>query len=347
MNFNYIKYLLLLPVISLSSLSCSSSYSKFEYTIKNNQYDGEFPYPKLASNLEQIGNSIYRVNSIAFYESYIFSDSSKYNLSDLNTNIIQTKSLNSTIINRTELGTGTMIYSVDGTVGILTCAHVVNYPDTIVTYFARADGVLTNKVQSISFKTKENVYVAGLPEGSNVDVVLLSSKLDIALLGRKFGSAYTNRFSSFNYPFGSAKDLTWGTFVYLFGFPLNYKMLSRAIVSNPDFDGKGSFFIDASINHGYSGGIILALRGAAANFELVGMIDWVPENGNNVLEPAPIDESQNYSPLVPYKGDIFVNRLRQMKYGIARAISIEAIKKYLAYNMQALIDYGFDKSIVR
>jgi len=304
--------------------------------VNGNGYDNEFPYQNSSDDLKKIGNTIYRINSIAFYQSYIFDDSSKYTISGLNDSMIQKKAIKSIVINKTSFGTGVMIYSEGGTIGILTCAHVVNFPDTIITYFAEANGLFTNYVQSISFKTKENVYVAGLPEGSNVDVVLSNDANDVALLGRKYGIKYSDRFSSFSYRFGDAKELKWGTFVYLLGYPLNYKMVSSAIVSSPNYDNKGSFLIDASVNRGFSGGIVLALRNGVPNFELVGIIDWVPEENQSVLEPAPIGESRRYSPLVPYKGDVFVKQLNYMQYGIARAISIGEIKEYFAKNIRYL-----------
>lgn len=347
MNFSFVKYLLFLPAVTICNISCSSSSNMFHGLIdKATGYNNEFPYQNTSEDLEKIGSTIYRINSIAFYQSYVFDDSSRYIISELSDSVIQKKSVKSIVINRTAFGTGTMIYSKGGTIGILTCAHVVNFPDTIITYFAKANGIFTNYVQSISFKTKEKVYVAGLPEGSDVDVVLSNDDIDVALLGKKYGIKYSDSFSPFSYGFGNAKELKWGTFVYLLGYPLNYKMVTRAIVSSPNYDNKGSFLIDASVNRGFSGGIILALRNSVPNFEFVGIVDWVPEENQSILEPAPIGYSRRYSPLVPYKGEIFVKQLSYMQYGIARAISIEQIKEYFAKNILALTDYGFDNSIL-
>ena len=45
---------------------------------------------------------------------------------------------------QTNSGTGTVIYSNEGKVGILTCAHVVEFPDTIISYFADSKEISHN-----------------------------------------------------------------------------------------------------------------------------------------------------------------------------------------------------------
>ena len=67
------------------------------------------------------------------------------------------------------------------------------------------------------FPLKKNrvIYVAGFPEGSQVEVLAKDRDSDIALIGRKYGAQKGIYFPSFNYPLGKAKEVDWGTFVYL------------------------------------------------------------------------------------------------------------------------------------
>ena len=339
--FRYVKLILGLFFI-LVNISCSNgSYKTVTAVSQSNKYDSEFPYRDGSSQLEEISNTIYRINSIAFYHVYIFADDSNIKLNDIDDDVIKKFSVKNSYINKTSSGTGTVIYSSNGTVGLLTCAHVINFPDTIVSYFSDTNGVYTKIVQSISFKTKQVIYVAGFPEGSEVNEILSDKLLDVAVLGNKFGPMYDKYFHLFNYPFGNAGELRWGTFVYFFGFPLNYKMLSKAIVSSPDYDKFDSFFIDGVINSGCSGGIVLAIRDGIPNFELVGIIDWVPDESENILQPAPLEEPYKYNPLVPYKGDNYVKEEKFLKYGMAKVISIESVVEFLKKNKKYFINNGY------
>lgn len=330
------------------NLSCSSSYYRPQSQKANNgEYDSEFPDQNASDQLEEISNSIFRVSSIAFYRTYTFGDTSRIKKTDLSEGLIKQNSIKSTVTDKPILGTGTLIYLNSGAAGILTCAHVVSFPDTIITYFVDSAGVFMDYIESISFKMKQDVYVAGFPEGSEVNIILKDDQLDIAFLGRQFDAASVSKFQVFNYPFGSSKELKWGTFVYLMGFPLNYKMVSRAIVSNPGYDRNGTFLIDAPVNRGFSGGIILALRDGVPNFELVGLIQSVPEEDENVLKPATIDKKYRYSTAVPYKGLAYVNQLKLFNYGIAKAVPVDLIVNYLKKNKELLISKGYDLSIFK
>ena len=328
------------------NLSCSTSYRQSaQSTEGGNGYLSAFPDKNASDQLEEISNSIFRVSSIAFYRTYTFSDTSRILRSDLSDELIKQNSIKSTVIDKPALGTGTLIYSKLGLVGILTCAHVVSFPDTIITYFAEANGIFSDYIQSISFKTKQNIYIAGFPEGSTVDIILENDDLDIALLGRQFDIKSMTKYRAFDLPFGSSNELKWGTFVYLMGYPLNFKMISRALVSNPNYDKNGSFLIDAPINRGFSGGLILAVRGKVPNFELVGLVQSVPEEDENVLEPAAIDKRYKYSETVPYRGPDYVKKLKIFNYGIAKVVPINAVINYLRQNKNLLINKGYKLSI--
>lgn len=328
--------------LMILNLSCSSIIYRTAHTaLSDGKYDSEFPYNNSSKQLEEISNSLYRINSIAFYKAYIFADNSKFKLKNLTDAIVRNQSIKTTFLDKSSSGTGTVIYSSNGTVGLLTCAHVVDFPDTLVTYFGNKDGTYTDEVQSIAFKSSQSIYAAGFPAGSEVKEILSDKDIDIAVLGNNFGPKYALSFPEFKYPYGGAKDLEWGSFVYVFGFPLNYKMISSAIVSSPNYDKNGSFFIDAVVNRGYSGGIVLAVRDGVPNFELVGIIEWVPEESDNVLTPAPLPETLKYNPLVPYNGEQYVKQEKVLKYGIAKVISIETIIDFLEKNKDYFLSEGY------
>ncbi len=229
-------------------------------------------------------------------------------------------------------GTGTVIYFNEGKVGILTCAHVVEFPDTIISYFADSDGGFTKFVQVIFLKESQSIYVAGFPEGSEFELLVSDKKSDLAIIGKDYKALSDLRFPVFNYPVGKGKELDWGSFVYIFGYPIHQQMVTKAIVSNPNRDEFGSFLVDAVVNNGMSGGIVLAIRDGVPNFELVGMIQWVPEEEENILVPKALKNNERYNPIVPYKGEEYVKRYSSIRYGIARVISAEKISSFIKEN---------------
>ncbi|MCK7525806.1 MAG: hypothetical protein MZV64_53460 [Ignavibacteriales bacterium] len=46
-------------------------------------------------------------------------------------------------------------------------------------------GFATNYIESISIKEKQVIYVAGFPEGSQVEILAIDNQSDIALIGKK------------------------------------------------------------------------------------------------------------------------------------------------------------------
>jgi hypothetical protein len=147
------------------------------------------------------------------------------------------------------------------------------------------------------------------------------------------------RFRTFDFPLGKANELRWGTFVYVFGFPANYKMISKGIVSNPNYDKKSSFIIDAVANQGLSGGIVLAIRDGVPNFELVGMVLTAPAEYEYVLRPKKDDVVLLGS---EYIGPVITGARKNIKYGITKVLAIESIMKFIENNSKILLENNID-----
>ena len=107
-------------------------------------------------------------------------------------------------------------------------------------------------------------------------------------------------------------------------------------------DGQGSFLIDAVVNRGFSGGIVLGIRDGIPNFELVGIIRAIPEETEYVLQPERLKNNIQYSPVVPYRGDAYAIQKEDLKYGIAKVIPIEIIEGFLKDNKEKLSDLGYN-----
>lgn len=322
--------------------SCTSTsiYEKVYPTLADGKYDSEFPYRSSSKQLEEISNCIRLINSIAFYTSYIFSPSSNYTKSDLKKIDFEKTAIQKVYFNRTASGTATLIYKNQSNILFLTVAHVVSFEDTLISYFVNQDGTISNYIQSISIKTRQTNYIPDIPSGGELDIILMDKNLDIAFLGKKLFSTDVLDISVFNYPWGNSFELEWGNFVYVFGYPMNYKMVSKALVSTSSKE-RNTFLIDAVFNRGSSGGIVLAIRDGVPNFELVGLVKSVPADFQYVIHPLTKEHNLEFNPLIPYKGDVYVEKEQIMRTGITKVISIEAVKEFIELHKAYLASKGF------
>lgn len=337
-----INIIILLASIVLTISGCSSTIYKAAYpTLNDGKYDSEFPYKGSSDELEQIGKTVNRINCIAFYRAYIFNYGTNVKRSQLTAEFLDKKSNSTGYFDKTSSGTATTIFSENGKVGMLTCAHVVTFPDTILSFFTDADGRFTEYLESVSIRDRQLNYVAGFPGNGEVDIIKKDNEKDLAFLGKEFSKFDNVSYPVFPYPSGKAKELEWGSFVYLMGYPMNYKMVSKAIVSSPNIDGNGGFLLDAVINRGFSGGVVLGIRDGIPNFELLGIIRSVPEEVEYVLQPEKLKSNGQYSPVVPYRGDMFAIQKEQLKYGIARVVPIEIISEFLSENSKFFLENGY------
>jgi len=338
------KYINLIKSFFLVSLilffACSQRIYKVAYpTLSDGKYDSEFPYKSCSSELKRITETVRKVYSNVQYKNFIFSYDQKVTRKNLTSEILK-QAEDVVYFFRTVSGTGTVIFNKNLKVAILTCAHVFVKPDTLFTYFGSNKRGDKRYIQSIALKEVQENLVAAFPEGGNCEILLLDKISDIAILGKEFSKPPKLRIPVFDYPFGKAHELEWGSFVYLLGFPKGYKIITKGIVSDPDRDQKGSFLIDALFNSGMSGGILLAIKDGVPNFEVVGITTSAAAEYATVLIPE--RQVHNYDESIPYGGDIYVANKKNINYGITRAISSEAILDLLQKNKNMLKRKGFD-----
>ncbi|MGD0591380.1 MAG: serine protease [Bacteroidota bacterium] len=327
----------------LLSLSCSStSYREVCPTLADGKYDSEFPYRGCSDQLEKISESVRMISCIAYYKSYFFPPETKIRLSDLQDPLLKKKAIKEVFLNRTSSGSATTIYSENKRIALLTCAHVVDFLDTMITYYREENRKETEFIQSIAVKDRQSIYAASIQGSRDLEILAIDKGSDLAVVGQRMYEQSAQNVAVFNYPLGKAKELEWGTFVYLFGYPTGYQMVTKGIVSSPNRDKQGSFLTDAVSNRGFSGGIVLAIRDGVPNFELVGMVTLVPARQQYFMTPFKEGEIADFELDAPFKGDIYVESRTDIMYGIAPAISSEVIVDFLERNQQQLQEKGYD-----
>lgn len=307
------------------------------------QYDSEFPQKPASPYLEHFARTIKLVSSLTFYRTYEFSLEQALTLKDVSAKDFnaQQKAQHSAIAQRPSSGTAVLI-SVNGNyLTLLTCAHIVHEPDTLLYFYQDKNQQSSPFVQSMSIKSKQNISIPLLPPGGAVRILALNRKNDLALLGIKLNSLPKLPLAVLDVKWGRAARLKWGSFVYLLGFPNGKKMVTSALVSEPNRDKQHNFLVDANLPQGISGGIVLALRDGVPYFELVGIANALSGREEFVLRPDPLARLSQLARNLPYTGDIYVGTQMSPVSGITYAIGIENAKELIEQHRGQIERMGY------
>jgi hypothetical protein len=338
------SFLCCLVFLAFLAFSCSSYiYERANPALVDGKYDSEFPYRASSEVLGQISESIRTINCIGTYKTYSFDELEKVVRSDVGAQLLQTKASTAFFSDKSVRGTATVIANDGSRIAFLTCAHVVDFPDTVVAYYPGPDGKPTPIIRTVSVKIKQFNFVSPMPEGGNVDTVFLDVNDDIAVLGTFLRTQNPQAIPELHFGLGKAKELEWGTFVYVFTFQAGIKMVTKAIVSSPRKEPDNSFYIDAVLSGGSSGGVALAIRDGIPNFEVVGLVRVVPARFSYYLAPKDTGE-EPYDLDSPYTGDIFIQKRTDLEMGVTKCISAETIRKTLEEHKEAMLNQGYDCS---
>ena len=324
-------------ILLLVMCGCRTSNTDANHSFSNdNKYDSEFPSKSVSKELEYISKTVKKLDVLAFYSTYYFPPNSNINHHNINDSILNAYSANMTITHESVSGTASVIYNDNDQIGLLTCAHVIDFKDSIFSYHENE----RNYLQTISIKIKQQNHINGLPEGEPIEIAAINIEKDIALLMKKIITTDQN-IHVLNYPIGKMTDLQWGSIIYIMGYPHGNLMVTRAIVSLSDKMNSGIFVTDALYNHGISGSPVFAIRDGMPNFELVGIASSSAAQASNILVPD--DNFKIVNKLKePYSGKIFVDKNKLISYGVNYSVSIDEIMSFISYNKDSLLEKGFD-----
>ncbi|MGB5875321.1 MAG: serine protease [Bacteroidota bacterium] len=344
----FLQGLAFLVAAELSGCSASSppggAEDRAPLPERDGAYDAGFPNEGLSEYLEGIGESIKMVSCVAYYRVYPFDEGDSLRASDITPGLLEEQQDRSFFTNTTSSGTGTVIYFDGFRVALLTCAHVVSFPDTLLAHHYRTGDKPTPFVRSVSVKEKQSTYVAVFPEGGDMEILALDARSDCAILGKEFKKPPSRPIRELEYPFGEADELGWGALVYIFGYPSGQQMLTRGIVSRPRRGGEETFFLDAVLGPGYSGAPAMALRDGVPNFECVGLVTEI--SGQKKLYIVP-EETVEYEPGSPYEGDIYIRQRTDLAFGVSQAVSAEAVDRFLQAHRNELAGRGYPVQLRR
>jgi hypothetical protein len=333
-NINIILILLIFLVVGCMR---SVQYSKTNQ-IKDGKYDSEYPIQPVSDELEKILQTVKMVSVLSYYNNYTFPLESKITKEMVMKDNFEDKADHKYFLNQPATGTSTVIYYQNRKVGLITCAHILDFPDTVYTYYQNSLGNPSEFVASVTIKTRQANNVIELPDIDDFEIIAMDSELDIAFIGKDLEINPSFPIPVFNYKIGAAEELQWGTHVYLFGYPRGKKMVSSCITSKP---GGKNFLIDAALPRGISGGLILATRDGIPNFEIVGMANAISAEKKQYLAPKRMEDQSEYDIQTPYTEDAYIKLHEEIYYGVTHAISIETIMDFLNDNESKLKAKGY------
>ncbi len=341
------KFLLYIFIILLSIInySCSTTITTVsDVGLKDNKYDRDFFQVEDNNRLDKLVNSVKMINCLAYYESYLFDKSMNLTLNNIKTTDYKSGARSTYHSTETASGTATIIYSNKGKVALLTCAHILNFPDTLIIYFKNQNGSNSEFIESISLKTKQTNLLPEYTAPNEVKILSIDQGSDIAIVGKEVSSLSASKYIPFGLITGNSDELSWGTKVYIIGYPLNNKMITTGLVSPLQKNQKEYFFVDAVFNRGFSGGIVLAVRDGAPNFEVVGMLKSGTVHKNFRLKPNTNNPDFVYLPQAPFNGEILVEQETDIKYGVTKIMTIEKILEFMNDSKNILEELGYDYS---
>lgn len=341
---NMNKYVTLLAALLLIlSFGCSQTITTVtDKNLTDRKYDTDFVQINENNKIDELVNSVKMLNSIAYYKSYIFDIKKNITLEKLKNTGITKESYTSVYSTETASGTATVIYSHNGKTALLTCAHVLDFPDTLINFFKDKNGRNTDIIESVTIKSRQTNILPELTPPNKIDVLILDDKNDIAIIGSDELKDKIKLREVLSLKAGSSNELTWGTKVYMIGFPLNYKMITSGLVSPIRNTDKSYFLVDAIFNKGFSGGLVLGVRDGAPNFEIVGMVKSGTVNRSLYLKPNVEKPDFKYLPKVPYNDEIIVDEEAIMKYGVTKIMGIETILDFMSNNSVKLKNLGYN-----
>ncbi|MBN1542012.1 trypsin-like peptidase domain-containing protein [candidate division KSB1 bacterium] len=328
-------------VVFLYGCAPFSPLRTIDRSVVEERYESDFEAAGGGPALSRALNSVERIYCSAEYTTYHFSKRQTLQRHQLSATTLN-RAISRSRMTRSVYGTGTLVDSHASGVLIVTCNHIADFSDTLLTFRRDPDGRSTPFIESVSIKIRQTLSAPALSEDTELQILGRDRDKDILLLVGRFAVPRVLTVSVFPFGFGAARDLEWGSKTVLLGFPRSVKSITRGMVSNPMLQSDGKFTIDALFNMGYSGAPVLAVRQDGRGFEWVGMALSAAGESLPILIP---EQGFGLAGSEEYSGMMWTHRLDRIFYGLCYAVSAEEIIRLLQLHRDLLRQNGFDLAI--
>lgn len=286
------------------------------------RYDHGVPAGDISAAFTDISKSIKLINCVGQYRSRHYSDQN--GSAELDSVLAHRLARAVTLDNESSSGTATIIHYDGEQMAVLTCAHVVDYPDTIVTYYRES-----GHIEQIRVRETFKMYITDYGGGNYFNILAMDREQDIAVLGGKYRSQDPQKVQVMRVEKGNSRDLDWGMRCWMMGYPKGNLMVTEGIVSLRPENYRENFLVDAPFNRGFSGGPVFAFRDGVKGMEWLGMCFSVSADYNTFLVPEELGGGSSYVRDVPYRGPVFAEEIASINYGITNVMTIEKIGRFL------------------
>lgn len=278
--------------------------------------------------------SVRRIQNNAIYRSYFFPVGAEIREADLREMILEDFELETSVDTHSNAGTATVIFNNSRQALLLTAAHTVSQPDTLLHFMEGSDGNLEEWIEAVSVKVSENRFVITDNGIVSLEIVGVDLNKDLALLITSAGFGNRDRLQVLELPAGDFEKIEWGSQIVALGYPRGIQMISSGVISRTSHPHR-TLLADLNINRGFSGGIVSSVNTETGNLEWIGMI--TSAMGENLTYITPEKAARaDYDPDIVYRGDLYIGNHRLIHYGIGYGVHIEDIKEFVQMQAPAL-----------
>lgn len=328
------KALSVIGVLIFVSSGCGSSSQTASSSETSSYYAsglGSFP---VNDQIEDGFKSVRRIQNNTIYRSYFFPDGSGIREGDLPEMDLDALNAETSVETHSNAGTATVVFNDDIYAVLLTAAHTVSQPDTMVHFSETNQNTENPFVEGVSVKISENRFVITDYGIVTLDILSADVNKDLALLITASGYEARDQLQVLNIPAGDYDRVEWGSRVFAMGYPRGVQMVSAGVISLTSHPHR-TFLADLNINRGFSGGIVSTVNSETGRMEWVGMITSAMGESLTYLIP---DKTilVDYNPDIAYEGDLFIENHHLIHYGIGYGVSITDIHHFIQENETVL-----------
>ncbi|MFO7800314.1 trypsin-like peptidase domain-containing protein [Rhodohalobacter sp.] len=304
-------------------------------------YTSGYPITDISGQIEEVQQSLVRITSTARYRVYLVDDQMQITSEEADTLNPSEISINQTAIEESTAGTAIIVGKTSNRAYMLTCAHTVEFPDRVYSYWSGENIEPNTYVRTVAVKqnqvnmalTENTVALYSLVEEDRVnDLALISVDLN------NFDEV-ADDLIPIDMEMGYSENLKSSSVVYVMGYPRGYQTVTRGIVTLDNRNESGGFLTDALFNRGISGGIIIASKDNFRSFDWVGMANAGVVNRDYFLVPE-TDQIDFDLPYQQYGGDIMASEISTLNYGLTHSIPTQTIREFLSGNRSVLRNLG-------
>ena len=286
---------------------------------------------------ESLTLRVYRIVTYVTYESQVFEQGSGLTLNDLTGRDFDFSFVKARLVhNDSYSGTGFAIKVSEGKALLLTCAHTIDFPDTVFTYDDNANASGQRYLLGLSVKTSQVIQVSGNNLHCRAEILATDPASDLALLEIPLTSGDDRAVV----PMAEGSKLSWGDRVWLTGYPSGRYMMTSGLISNPGAS-DGLLMTDAPFSEGYSGAPAFVFDQRADVFRLAGIGRSVAARSSYVLRPEKEIHEAPYNTSLPYTGPVYVRTEREPAPGVTFLIGSSMLDDFLKSNDAVLQKKGW------